>query len=110
MPSVRSISLCLRRVDPSLFIDLCVIGTVQDGQFTPLIPSEFDAILSHLASIGHPDLIRRSDISNDSYILHGSVKDLFGIFRVESVDWFQNTLVFVFPFDFKPYEPSQEEK
>lgn len=107
---MTSIHFCFRRINPALSIDLCTIGTIASKEFAPLESHQFDALQSYLSRIGLPDFVRRSDISSEAYVFHGSVAVFLNLVKPTQIDWFQDTLILVIPFDFDSYEPSKEEE
>jgi len=107
---MRSINFCFRRINPALFIDLCYVGTAEGKEFTPLTSDQFEFLQRYLTSIGLPDFIRKSDISQESYVLHGKVIDLFTAVKPDQIDWFQDTLILTVPFNLDYYESSKKEE
>lgn len=107
---MAQIHFCFRRINPALSIDLCTVGTIQDKEFRPLDPDQFSLLQDFLSSVGLPDFIQRSDISPETYVLHGKVIDLLRAVSPTQIDWFQDSLILVVPFNFDDYEPSEKEE
>lgn len=108
--TMKSINFCFRRINPALSIDLCYVGIAGEKEFTPLTSDQFELLLRYLASIGLPDFIRKSDISQESYVLHGKVIDLLTAVKPDQIDWFQDTLILTVPFNLGYHESSKKEE
>lgn len=104
------VHFCFRRVNPALSIDLCSIGTLQGNQFVPLGLDRFDDLRMALSAAGVPDIIHRSDISDDAYVFHKDVAGFISASLSDQVDWFQDALIVVLPLDLDSYESSKEKE
>lgn len=104
------IHFCFRRLNPALSIDLCTVGTVQDKEFHLLDSDQFSRLQDFLSSVGLSDFIQRSDISSEAYVLHDKVVDLLRAVSPEQIDWFQDSLILVVPFNFDDHESTEKEE
>lgn len=104
------VHFCFRRINPSLNIDLCQVGTLEGEGFAPLSDDRLSALDLHLDSVGLRGFISRSDICRDAYVMHGSIREFLAAVSVERIDWFQDTLIVVVPVDFDNHEPSKKEE
>ena len=104
---MKQIHIVLRRVNPALYIDLVQVGYLKDGQFSQLSLDVFKdtPIFSHFD---------RSAISDHPYISHGLVSRLLADLAAYphfTVDFFDNTLILMFDFNFDSDEvPPKEER
>lgn len=106
---MSSVHFCFHRINPALAIDLCKIGTFENGEFLPLPDDRLSVLKSYLNSVGLCDFISCSDICRDAYVMHGSVCKLLTAIPVERVDWFQDTLIVVSPVNLDTYESPEKE-
>ena len=100
------IHIVLRRVNPALDIDLVQIGYIKDGQFEQLP-------LGVLSCTPLFDYFRVSDISKSPYISHQSVSALvmaLTSYPKFAVEFFDNTIVFMFDFNIDCDESASEEE
>lgn len=104
------IHFCFRRLNPALSIDLCTVGTVQDKEFRLLDPDQFSRLQDFLSSVGLSDFIQRSDISSEAYVFHDKVVDLLRAVNPDQIDWFQDSLIIVVPFNFDDHESTEKEE
>ncbi len=107
---MSSVHFCFRRINPSLDIDFCQVGTLEGEGFAPLSDDRLIALESYLDSVGLRGFISRSDICRDAYIMHGSVREFLAAVPVERVDWFQDTLIVVVPVNLDSHESSKKEE
>ena len=103
---MTQIHIVLRRVNPALDIDLAQVGYVKDGQFAQLPLDVFS---------GTPifDQFLVSDISKSPYVKHQSVADLVTVLASYpnfAVEFFDNTIVFVFDFNIDCNEITSKEE
>lgn len=93
---MKQIHLVIRRINPALKIDLVQIGCLQDGQFKELPLSDFENSLI-------PSFVRIGSVSDNPVIRHSDISDLLAglsSFPGFSVEFFDNTLVLMFDFNF----------
>lgn len=103
---MSQIHVVLRRVNPALAIDLVQLGRLEDGQFVQLP-------LIMFMDTPFSDLIRSTDISDSAYLQHKDVSRLvssLSCYPGFSIDYFDNTLVVVFDFNFAENEVSTSEE
>ena len=103
---MTQIHVVIRRINPALKIDLVQLGHIEHDQFVSLPLGTFkdSPILSFLKS---------SDISDSLFINHSDIPALIAAFCHDTgfgLDFFDNTLVFMFNFDFKLDEGSTEKE
>lgn len=104
---MKQIHIVLRRVSPALDVDLAQVGYLKDGHFSQLSLDVFEdtPIFSHFV---------RSAISDLPYIPHSHVSRLLADISAYphfSVDFFDNTLVLMFDFNYDDDEgPSEKER
>lgn len=103
---MTQIHVVVRRVSPALKVDLAQIGRFKDGQFDPLP-------LGAVASTPIACFLENSDISDSLYVNHSKIADLViacaGLPGF-SVDFFDNTMVFMFDFDLNYDEGATKEE
>jgi len=103
---MTQIHIVLRRINPALDIDLAQVGYVKDGQFVQL-PSD---VLSDTPIF---DYFLASDISKSPYVKHQSVSGLVTALAScpnFAVDFFDNTIVFMFDFNIEFNESASKEE
>ena len=103
---MTQIHFVVRRVNPALKIDLVQIGRIADGHFVPL-PSDVFADSPVYSFLKH------SDISESPYLDHGDISRLVSVLCTLpgfSVDYFDNTLVFMFDFNIDCDEITSKEE
>ena len=103
---MTQIHVVVRRVSPALKVDLVQIGRFEDGQFNPLSP---DAI----ASTPIACFLENSDISDSLYVKHSKIADIIAAcesFPGFGVEFFDNTIVFMFDFDLNDNESATKEE
>lgn len=103
---MTQIHVVIRRINPALRIDLVQVGHIKDGQFVPV---PFDVIAnSPIASY-----LKSSGISASPYVNHSEVSDLIGTCGVLpnfSIEFFDNTIVLMFDFEFDRDESTTKEE
>ena len=103
---MTQIHVVVRRVSPALKVDLVQIGCFKDGQFDPLP-------LGAIARTPVARFLENSDISDSLYVNHSKIADLIvdcvGLPGF-SVEFFDNTLVFMFDFNPDYDESSTKEE
>jgi len=103
---MMQIHIVLRRVNPALDIDLAQVGYVKDGQFVQLSSDIFsDTPIS--------DYFLVSDISKSPYVKHQSVSGLVSLlasYPKFAVEFFDNTIVFMFDFNIDCNESTPKEE
>lgn len=100
------VHVVIRRINPSINIDLVQVGYIKDGQFEKLL-------LSELAHTPVSDYIEHSSIASSPYIEHSSVPNLVEALVPHadfSVDFFDNTLVIMFSTNLTHDESTSKEK
>lgn len=103
---MTQIHIVLRRVNPALDIDLAQVGYVKDGQFEQLPVTIFSDTPIF-------DYFRVSDISKAPYVNHQSIAGLVTVLASRpnfAVEFFDNTVVFMFDFNFDCNEISSKEE
>ena len=103
---MTQIHIVLRRVNPALDVDLAQVGYVKNGQFEQLSPDIFS---------GTPifDYFLSSDISKSPYVKHRSIARLVATiasYPEFDVEFFDNTIVFMFDFNIDCDESSSKEE
>ena len=100
------VHIVIRRINPSLKIDLVQVGHIKDGKFETL----------HLANLAHTpisDYVEHSSIADTPYIEHSRIPSFVEALFANSdfsVDFFDNTLVLMFSTNLTHDEsPSKEE-
>lgn len=103
---MTQIHLVLRRINPSLKIDLVEVGYIESGQFVKLPASSFKSTIL-------PMLLKNDSISDSSYTLHSDVSKLVAYlssFPGFVVEYFDNTLILMFDFKINPHEITPKEE
>ena len=103
---MTQIHLVARRINPALKIDLVQIGYVEGGHFTSLPISLFDGTPVH-------SFLKSSSISESLYLDHEDIPRLVSALCPLpgfGVDYFDNTLVFVFNLNIDLHEITSKEK
>lgn len=103
---MTQVHIVLRRINPALDVDLAQVGYVKDGQFVQLSPDIFS---------GTPvfDYFLTSDISKSPYVKHQSIARLVATlvsFPEFGVEFFDNTIVFMFNFNIDCDESASKEE
>lgn len=103
---MTQIHVVLRRVNPALDVDLAQVGCIKDGQFSQLSPDIFS---------GTPifDYFLVSDISKSPYVKHQTIANFVAALVScpnFAVEFFDNTLVFMFDFNIDCDENSSKEE
>ena len=103
---MTQIHVVVRRVSPALKVDLVQIGRFKDGQFDPLP-------LGVIANTPVARFLENSDISDSLYVNHLKIADLIvacGDLPGFGLEFFDNTLVLMFDFDFNYDEGETKEE
>ena len=103
---MTQIHLVIRRINPALRIDLVQIGFLADGQFKELPLSAFE----HSPI---PCFVRTGSISENPFIQHSDISDLvckLSSFPGFSIEFFDNTVIFMFDFKIETNEIASKEK
>ena len=103
---MTQIHLVLRRINPALKIDFAQVGRIENGQFVNVpVSSLKDTLLSKF--------LKSDSISDSSYIFHSDVSDLvyeLSSYPGFSIEFFDNTLVFMFDLNIDLHESTQKEE
>lgn len=103
---MTQIHLVIRRINPALKVDLVQIGYLSDGQFKELPLSDFE----HSPI---PCFVRTGSISENPFIHHSDISDLvckLSSLPGFSIEFFDNTLIFMFDFNIDSNESTSKEK
>lgn len=103
---MKQIHFVFNRINPALKIDAIRIGEIVDGHFKAVDPKIF-------SDESFYPLIRNSDISDASYILHERIPAIISDFSAREgfgVDFFDNTLVLFANFNFDSHEVASKEE
>lgn len=103
---MTQIHFVIRRINPAVKIDLVQVGYLKDGQFTTLP-------LDTLKVAPFSKYVECSSISDSPYIEHHSITGLIAAlisYPNFAIEFFDNTLVFMFDFDLPDDESSSEEE
>lgn len=103
---MAQIHLVLRRINPSLKIDLAQVGYIENGQFVNLPVSSLKDIV--LLTLLKDDLI-----SDSYYVFHSDVSPLVvGLSSLPgfALEYFDNTLVVMFDFNIDLHESTSKEE
>lgn len=100
------VHVVLRRINPALDVDFAQVGYIKNGQFEQLSPDIFS---------GTPifDYFLSSDISKSPYVKHQSIARLVATlvsFPKFEVEFFDNTIVFMFDFNIDCDESASKEE
>lgn len=107
---MTSIHFCFRRVNPAMRIDFLNVGTIKEGQFTPLDDRQLDLLRNCLTSCGFGDFIHEDDLSSEQYVYHDQVASFIFAFSPDQLEWFQDSIVVVLTLDLESYESSEKEE
>jgi len=103
---MTQIHVVIRRINPAFKIDLVQVGYIENGQFSSL---SVDALKRTPVST----YVEHSSIADSPYIEHCSVSSLIDALSAYpnfNIEFFDNTLVFMFDFDLTDDESSSEEE
>lgn len=103
---MRQFHFVFNRINPSLKIDHIRIGEIVEGRFKPVDPKIF-------SNEAFYPLIRNSEISDASYILHSKVSALLVDLSTRdgfSMDFFDNSMVLIANFNLDPHESTSKEE
>lgn len=103
---MKQIHFVINRINPALKIDAIRIGEIVDGNFKAVDPKIF-------SDESFYPLIRNSDISDTSYILHSEVPAIISDFSAREgfgVDFFDNTVVLFANFNLDTNEIASKEE
>lgn len=103
---MTQIHVVIRRVNPALKIDFVQLGHIVNGQFVSL------PVKSFKDSLIFP-FLRTSYISDSAYLDHSDIPALASTLHSApgfSLDFFDNTIVFMFDFDLDHDESSSKEE
>jgi len=103
---MTQVHIVIRRINPAFKIDLVQVGYIKDGHFEML----------HLSDLAHTpisDYIEHSSIAASPYIDHCHIPSLAAALVTcpdFSIDFFDNTLVFMFSTNLTHDEITSKEK
>ena len=103
---MTQIHFLIRRINPAIKVDLVQIGRLEDGQFTPLP-------LDVLKDAPFSKYVECSSVSDSPYIEHHSISSLIASLSSYpnfAIEFFDNTLVFMFDLDLPDDESTSEEE
>lgn len=103
---MRQIHFVFHRINPALKIDHIRIGEIVEGQFKPVDPKVFSDEAFY-------PLIRNSEISDASYILHSKIPALLVDLSTRdgfSLDFFDNSMVLIANFNLDTNEVASKEE
>ena len=103
---MSQIHVVLRRINPALKIDLVQVGRLIDHQFDPLPRSA-------IGDFPIARFLKSSAISDSLYIDHSDIASLVttcGCLPHFGIEFFDNTIVLMFDFNFNNYESTKKEE
>lgn len=103
---MTQIHVVIRRINPAIKVDLVQVGRFEDGQFTTLPLDTFKVA-------PFSKYLECSSVSDSPYIEHHSISDLIAAlisYPNFAIEFFDNTLVFMFDLDLPDDESSSKEE